>query len=142
MSNDIDLTIARQLKATLEADQPIHVLNLLRFRSVAQCGDGTASVGSTGREAYFNGYVPAFGAVAQERGVAGVKPIWIGDVAAAFVAAPGERWDLVAIIEYPSVDAFLRIVDSDAYRAKAEPLRRAAVEEWRLIAQIKAELPA
>lgn len=142
MAIDIDMTAVRDLEATLESSREIYVLNLLRFRVRAVYPEGMASVGETGREAYFNGYVPAFGSVATDRGVTGVKPVWIGNVAALFAVAAPERWDAIAIVEYPSVAAFLRIVDSDAYRSHAEPMRKAALEEWRLIAQTRMEMPA
>jgi hypothetical protein len=130
-----------RLEAAFPADIPLYVLNLLRFRSEANYPDGVASVGKSGREAYFNGYVPAFREIAQARGVSGVKPVWIGAVAGAIAGSPGEHWDLVAIIEYPSVLNFRQIVDTDIYRAKAEPMRKAALEDWRLFAQTRMDFP-
>ena len=82
------------------ADTPIHVLNLLRFRTEAKYPDSVTLVGKTGREAYFNGYVPAFGEIARKQGIVGVKPVWICAVAGGIACLPGERWDAVAIIEY------------------------------------------
>ena len=142
MTINIDMIELERLEASMAADTPLYVLNLLRFRTRAEYPSGVVPVGESGREAYFNGYVPAFGAVAQAQGVKGVKPIWIGTVAAGIATMPGERWDAVAIIEYPNVTNFRQIVDTDAYRATAEPMRRAALEEWRLIGQTKLEMPA
>ena len=142
MAIDIDLAAARDLEVRLERDRPIYILNLLRFRARAAYAEGIASVGETGREAYFNGYVPAFAAVKANQGVTGVQPVWIGSVAARLAAPASEQWDAVAIVEYPSVAIFLQIVGSDAYRAQAEPMRKAALEDWRLIAQTRMEVPA
>jgi hypothetical protein len=142
MRIDIDMAELARLEAAFPAETPLYVLNLLRFRTEANYPDGVASVGKTGREAYFRGYGPAFREVAQTRGVTGVKPIWVGAVAGIIAGAPGEQWEAVAIIEYPSVLNFRQVVDTDLYRAKAEPMRKAALEDWRLIAQTRMDLPA
>ena len=142
MAFDIDVTELVRLEATFTAGTPLYVLNLLRFRTNAEYPEGIAPVGETGREAYFNGYAPAFRAVARDRGVVGVKPVWIGSVAASIVGAPGEQWDAVAIIEYPSVAHFRQVVDTDDYRVRAEPMRKAALADWRLIAQARMDMPA
>ena len=44
-------------------------------------------------------------------------------------------------MEYPSFDAFRTLVESDAYKTKADPHRSAALADWRLIATSKADLP-
>lgn len=142
MTIDIEWAELDRLQASMAADTPLYVLNLLRFRLHADYPAGVTPVGESGRDAYFNGYVPAFGAVARAQGVTGVRPIWIGEVAAGIAVAPGERWDAVAIVEYPNLASFRQIVESEAYRATAEPMRRAALEEWRLIGQTKMEMPA
>lgn len=142
MTIEIDLSAVRDLEARLGCDCPIYILNLLRFRARAAYAEGFSSAGETGREAYFNGYVPAFAAVKANQGVTGVQPVWIGSVAAPFAVPAGEQWDAVAIVEYPSVAIFLQIVDSDAYRAHAEPMRKAALQDWRLIAQTRMQMPA
>lgn len=142
MTIEIDMAELERLEAGMAADAPLYVLNLLRFRPRAEYPAGAASVGASGQEAYFNGYVPAFGTVAKAQGVTGVTPIWIGAVVAGIAVAPGEHWDAVAIIHYPKVANFRQIVDTDAYRTTAEPMRRAALEEWRLIGQTRMELPA
>ena len=104
-------------------DQPVFMLNLLRFRP------------DRGREIYFNDYVTAFRAIVVARGIDGIAPIWTGDVAG-FVAGPtGEAWDAVLVVRYPSLAAFRAIVDSAEYRDTAAPHREAALLDWRLIAQ-------
>ena len=83
-------------------------------------------------------YVPAFGALAEGKGI---KPVWIGQVLAGVVAPPGEQWDDMAIVEYPDFDSFRKLVESPDYKAKADPHRRAALADWRLILTVKADLP-
>ena len=118
-------------------DQPIFMLNLLRYNNRADYPDGAGFPPCSGREAYFTRYVPAFGKLAEGTGI---KPFWIGNVLAGVVAPAGEQWDDVAIVEYPSFDAFRTLVESDAYEKKADPHRAAALADWRLIATSKADL--
>lgn len=118
--------------------QPIFMVNLLRYNEQANYGDDADSAPCSGREAYFHRYVPAFSEVAE--GI-GIKVFWIGNVLAPIVAPADEQWDDVAIVEYPSFDAFRSLVESDAYKAKADPHRVAALADWRLIAAGKMDLP-
>lgn len=133
--HEVDTVELARLEATLPSDAPLHVLNLLRFRERALYPEGVEPAGATGREAYFEGYRTAFQAVAASLGVEGIGPAWVGTVAGVIAGGADDRWDMVSIIRYPSVAAFRRVVGSDAYKRRAEPLRRAALAEWRLIAQ-------
>lgn len=119
-------------------DQPIFMVNLLRYNERADYPDGAAFSPCSGREAYFQRYVPAFSEVSDRMGI---KPFWIGKVIAGIVAPADEQWDDVAIVEYPSFQVFRELVESDAYMAKADPHRAAALADWRLIATSKADLP-
>ena len=122
----------------LPADSPIYMVNLLRYRDQADYGESAATAPCSGREAYFQRYVPAF---AQVTAGDGIKPFWVGNVLAPLVAPPGEHWDDVAIVEYPNFAVFQRMIESPAYQAEAEPHRRAALADWRLIPTAKAEVP-
>ena len=124
--------------ATAAGDQPVFMLNMLRYNDRADYTDGDRFPPCSGREAYFQRYVPAFGKLAVGTGI---RPFWIGNVLAGVVAPAGEQWDDVAIVEYPSFDAFRTLVESDAYRKEADPHRAAALPDWRLIATSKADLP-
>lgn len=119
-------------------NQPIFMVNLLRYNDQANYSAGSDLQPCSGREAYFARYVPAFGELAEGTGI---KPFWIGNALAGIVAPADERWDDVAVVEYPSFDAFRALVESDAYRARADPHRAAALADWRLIATSKADLP-
>ena len=128
----------RAAAAAGQTDQPIFMLNLLRYNAQARYGDDAGFPPCSGREAYFQRYVPAFGALADGTGI---RPSYIGTVLAGIVAPDGENWDDVAIVEYPSFDAFRTLVESDDYRSKADPHRVAALADWRLIATSKMDLP-
>lgn len=60
---------------------------------------------------------------------------------ARLVAPPDEQWDDIAIVEYPNFAAFRRVVESSDYKTEATPHRKAALEDWRLIATTRMELP-
>lgn len=123
--------------AASPADQPIFMVNLLRFNAQA-IYTGNAKTPCSGREAYFERYVPIFGEVAAGTGI---KPLWIGQVLAGIVAPADEEWDNVAVVEYPSFDAFRELIESDAYKARADPHRVAALADWRLITTSRMILP-
>ena len=120
------------------ADQPIFMLNLLRYNDRAAYPDGAGFAPCSGREAYFERYIAAFERLAEETGI---TPFWIGNALAGIVAPFDENWDDVAIVEYPSFAAFRMLVESDAYMTEADPHRSAALADWRLIATSKADLP-
>lgn len=106
----------------------ICMLNMLRYRPQALYENGEPPC--TGREAFHDRYVPAF------RRLAAGKQIsrrFIGAAFANIVAPEGERWDDVALNEYPDFATFRAVVDTDAYRREAQPHRIAALEDFRLI---------
>jgi len=128
--------------AAIPADTPLYMVNLLRYHPQADYGHRPGEVPCTGREAYYQRYVPAFGKAAAELGLMTVKPFWVGQVLAQVVAPADERWDDMAIVEYPSFAAFRQLTESATYLAEADPHRRAALADWRLIATSKQDLPS
>jgi uncharacterized protein (DUF1330 family) len=122
----------------LAGEKPIQMVNLLRYRERADYGVQTQFPPCSGREAYFQRYIAAFSQVA---GADKTKIIWVGNVQATLVAADGETWDDIAIVEYESVETMRSILDSAQYKSEAAPHRRAALQDWRFIATTKAELP-
>ena len=128
----------RAASGIVATDQPILMVNLLRYNEQAKYGAAGDYPPCSGREAYFQRYVPAFGALAEGTGI---KPFWVGGVLAGIVAPAEEQWDDVAIVEYPSFQAFRLLVESDAYKAKADPHRSAALADWQLIATRRVDLP-
>lgn len=125
---------------------PVTMLNLLRYREVADYGEGggadrgPVAAGASGRTAYSEGYLPAFTELAGQLGVE-VEVVHFGHVSAALVAPEAERWDDVALVRYPSFAHFRRIVESAAYAELADHHRLAALADWRLIATTPPEPP-
>src|SRR3954449_6493229 len=117
--------------AAIAENTPVFMVNLLRYRERAEYAGGNVLPPCSGRQAYTERYVPAFRAIAAADGV---KVFWLGAALAGLVVPAGEHWDHIGIVEYPAFSAFRRIVESPDYRANAEPHRKAALADWRLIA--------
>lgn len=89
------------LKTFLESapEEPVVMLNLLRFRE-------------GGRESYEK-YLAMFGRYAAE---VGAEVLYYGDGDTALVAEPGQDWDAVLLVRYPSRRAFSDMVRNPAYQ--------------------------
>lgn len=114
----------------LDRDQPIEMLNLVKFRDAAAYPEDHALAGSglTGAEAYKN-YGRETAPIIARLG-AGI--VWRGNWQATLIGPGDEVWDEMFIARYPSAHAFLEMVTDPDYR-KAVVHRQAAVETSRLI---------
>ncbi len=125
--NAVDPT-PEQIKAFLshqKADEPVFMLNLLKFKEKASYDDGEDI---SGREAYYR-YASAFGKMVQAQGVETI----FGGSANAFLIGQGDgEWDAVAIVKYPNAQAMFDAVSSDEYR-KIHKHRRAGLAGQLLI---------
>ena len=102
------------LKRYLDEDPggPVVMLNLLRFRP-----DG-------GRALYAD-YLEHFRRTAAPHGA---EVIYVGEGSTALVADPGQSWDAVLLVRYPSRQAFSDMVRDPDYSAGTH-LRTEALEE-------------
>jgi uncharacterized protein (DUF1330 family) len=91
---------------------PVVMLNLLRFRPEG------------GREGYLE-YVRRF---RSEGARFGAEVLYAGDGSTALVADPGQAWDAVLVVRYPSRRAFSDMVRDPAY-ARITDLRTGALTE-------------
>ena len=128
--------------AATPADKPVFMINLVRYRERADYGERADAAPCSGREAYLERYVPAFGRVVSDLGVMGINVFYTGAVAGHLVAPPDEQWDDFVFVEYPNFAAFLRVYESSEYKTEAEFHRTAALEDSRLIATTKMKSPA
>lgn len=114
--------IARLAEAELGG--PIVMLNLLRFKDSA----GGGAEGLTGEEAYRR-----YGeAVAENLARVGGTLLHLARCSGTVIGPESERWDLLALVRYPSRAAFLEMVSDPDFQAK-HALRTAALEDSRLI---------
>ncbi len=102
---------------------PLVMLNLLKFKPRA---DGEAG---SGADAYRR-----YGEAAQKMIEArGGRVLWMGRPAHLLVGEESDRWDAVAIVQYPSPRAFMEMVTSTDYQ-RIHAHREAGLERTALIA--------
>ena len=131
MTGSVDPTRAQfdAFKA-LPRDTPIHMLNLIRLKPLADypADHPDHGKGLTGLDAY-----RAYGRTSAEvfKRVGG-RQVWAGRPETVVTGPDAERWDLAFIAEYPNAAAFLAMITDPAYREHVRH-RSAAVEDSRLI---------
>ena len=110
---------------SLPAEEPVVMLNLLRFKDRA---DGIDE-GVSGREAYAR-YAAATGSFLEKVGGRLLNAVDARQV----VIGPAEaEWDMALLVEYPSPARFLEMAGDPEY-LKAHAHRDAALADSRLIA--------
>ena len=112
----------------MPADTPILMLNLLRYREVAEYPAGSEYAPCSGREAYkrYNRT-----ALAKVQGAGGQVEL-MAAAQVALIAPQDEQWDELLLVRYPSKEAFLGMLADPEYRA-ATLHRTAALADSRLI---------
>ena len=114
----------------LPRDEPIHMLNLLRYRERAEypAGHEHADKGWSGRRAYEE-YGKTSGPIFRR---VGGRIVWRGAFQC-IVTGPEElRWDDGFVAEYPNSAAFFEMI-KDADYQQAVVNRTAALEDSRLV---------
>ena len=122
--------------AKVPPSSPLTLVNLLRFKPSATYAAGVAASGA-GAEAYRRYLQELLPSV--ER--AGGRVIYFGEVAATLFAPAHERWDAVLMIEYPSVEHFMRLLLDPQYVASV-PHREAALADTRALGLCASSLPS
>jgi len=116
--------------SALPAHETIHMLNLLRFREVADYPTDHPDHGKrvSGRAAY-----GTYGtAVEAHLARVGARVVWTGRPDCVLIGPTDERWDAALIVEYPGGEAFLRMVMDPGYIDIARH-RTAALADSRLV---------
>jgi uncharacterized protein (DUF1330 family) len=118
----------------LDSDQPLVMLNLLRFREVADYSahpDLAADEAISGSEAY-----QRYGDAAQPHiSAAGASIEYLARCAPSVIGPADERWDMVILVRYPNPGAFVTMVTDPDYQALSGH-RTAALADSRLIPTI------
>jgi uncharacterized protein (DUF1330 family) len=121
--------VAAAFAGTQDDGGPIVMLNLLRYRDAADYSGHPEASACSGREAYrryAREVFPLLKSVGAELQLSGA---WEATV----IGTPGERWDDLLIVRYPSRSAFIGMLTSAAYQKMAIH-RTAALSDSRLIA--------
>lgn len=114
----------------LPRDQPIWMLNLVRYRDVADypAGHPLHGQGLSGAEAYRR-YGEVSGPIFTR---VGGSVVWRGAMQLMLTGPDDEAWDAIFIAHYPNAGAFLAMVTDPDYR-EAVKHRQAAVLTSRLV---------
>jgi uncharacterized protein (DUF1330 family) len=117
--------------AGIPDDQPVVMINLLRYRDRAAYPEGSGVEPCSGRDAYRRYGARSIGFIT----AVGGEVIWQGSTKAVLIGPTSERWDKALLVRYPSKRAFLEMVGNPAYQAITFH-RTAALEDSRLIATV------
>jgi uncharacterized protein (DUF1330 family) len=127
---EIDSEAVLAAARAIPKDQPVIMINLLRFREKADYSQRPDVTPCTGREAYYERYAPVASPLVE---AGGAKIFWLGRVLAGVIGPPDERWDDVLLVQYPSFAVLQKLFANPAYQAVVFH-RTAALEDSRLIA--------
>lgn len=115
--------------AQADATAPFIMLNLLRYRELADYTNHPDESACSGREAYQRYAAKALSCIESVGG-----NICFAGVAQTVVIGPeDERWDDVLLVQYPSRQAFFDMLSSEQYRSIGFH-RTAALDDSRLVA--------
>lgn len=98
----------------LRSQGPVVMLNLMRFRDKSLDGDGS---GWDAYKRYSALTVPMIKA-------RGGTLLWTGEAKAIALGEATGQWDYVALVYYPSVEAFIDMMTSADYETKSDPHRK------------------
>lgn len=116
----------RQVFASIPADRPVVMLNLLRFRDRAAYVDQGEEC--SGRDAYKRYSETSLKTIA----AVGGRVLFGGRAYQSLIGPTGEQWHQVFLVWYPSVEAFRGMLVIPEYQAAVRH-RTAALEDSRLI---------
>lgn len=95
----------------------------------------------SGRDAFFQRYVPAGSAAAQEVGITPAQTSFFSTSVTNLLLHNDIPWDIVTARKYESFADYARYQKSKAYAERAVPHRDAALRDWSLVACIEEEPP-
>ena len=109
-------------------NEPIYVLNMLKFKERAVYPEGSqfASSNITGAEAY-DRYSKSIAALI-EKAQAQLSVSW--KVEKTFIGQDDTEWDRIFVVRYPSLDAFKNMINSPEYQAVVEHRQAAVESSW------------
>ncbi len=120
----VDLLNVEGLDA-LPREAPVVMVNLMRFhaRSLDGCGSG------------WDAYLRYSALTVPMIKTRGGTLLWTGDAKAVALGRPdGHQWDYLALVYYPTVEAFIGMMTSADYENLCDPHRRNGCAEHVIIA--------
>ncbi|KAF3042254.1 hypothetical protein E8E11_003878 [Didymella keratinophila] len=128
----ISQTSLNAIEQNHDSNKPIFMLNLWRFRTEAVYAPEHAHLSSgpcTGREA-----TERYRAAIQKVLPPNARIQFLGTYEGMVAGPEGEKWDLITIVRYESLQGFRDMVEGQKYKDEVEPHRVAGLEQWRLVA--------
>jgi len=121
---------AYEAMAKLPTDEPLHMLNMIRFKDIASYDEDSkyASKGWTGEQAYRE-YGRLVSPITNRQGG---KTIYFGQPQLTVIGPEHENWDAIFIVQYPNFASFMGLLNDPSYKEHAFH-RSAAVADSRLI---------
>jgi uncharacterized protein (DUF1330 family) len=113
---------------TADPDEPLLMLNLLKFKEHAEYAAGEGDTPCSGKEAYGR-YMAA---TEQFITLVGAEVVMRAKPRRSVIAPEGEDWDLMFVVKYPSRAAMLKMLGDKEYRLISRH-RRAGLSDSRLI---------
>jgi len=98
----------QKFMSQFKADEPVYMLNLLKFKDKATYKDGEDI---SGRAAYKR-YIDGFNAINKD--VCTIR--FAGDANGSLIGNMDHIWDAVLIVEYPNRAAMMKAVSSEDYK--------------------------
>ncbi len=114
----------KQITTLMETDESggVVMTNLIKLKR--------DSTGSTQQSAdAYNNYMLSTSPFLEE---VGGRLLYLGEQQQVFIGGPGDEWDLVLVVEYPSRQAFLTMISNPEY-IKIHSLREDALETSALL---------
>lgn len=127
-----DARKVEELKSFPE-NQPILMINLLRFKERADYGDENINV--SGKQAY-DTYIQGVKRCLEK---IGASIFWVGHVESMVIAPPDEEWDLALLVRYQSFESLSSMSQSEEYE-KLVRHRTAALDDSRLILTVETQI--
>ncbi len=97
-----------------DADAPIHMVNLLKFKDKAQYEDGRET-SLTGSEAYAIYSAEVQGHIERVGG----QLVFDGEVSRLMLGEVEDLWDKIAIVRYPNMKAMVEMTSDPEYQKSA-----------------------
>lgn len=123
---------------------PVTVVHMLRFNPTAiyPASSPHASLAPiSGRDAFYQRYIPAGTAAAQEFGIQAGESRFFSTTVTNLLIHNDTPWDVVAVRAYKTFGEYARYQASQQYKENAVPHRDAALMDWSLVACVEDEYP-
>ena len=123
---------------------PITVIHMFRFNLTAIYPPSSPHASLeriSGYDAFYQRYVPAANAAAQEVGITPAETRFYSTSVTNLLFYNDIPWDIVTARRYESFADYAKYQASKAYTEKAVPHRDAALKDWSLVACIEGEPP-